>query len=669
MTIHSFDVFDTCLIRNVAVPSDIFLFVAESFEGLLVPTLGSDYRLAFRNCRVRAEDMARTKSLREEVTLEEIWTELVLKLPMIEKDAGMRAELAAEGAALKPNRIILDRVKELADTGARVIFVSDIYLSSVQVMTFLRNAGFPAVEDNVYTSGDVGLMKATGSLFHHVLAQEQCLARNLVHTGDNERADVEIPRRLGVKVRHVKETQLNRYELTLLKHTNLQDMMFVSRMVGEMRRLRLDGLGTESEAAHDIVAAFIGPVLFLFANWLAGRARAQNIERLYFTSRDCYFLRRMALQMPQHFSGIDCRYFYSSRQALHLPSLLNVTPEGIRNITYPGDPKTVNQFLEKFELRRADVSNEIADFLQSTEINNNLMRPQDEEKIIFWLCQHPVRTYILEKSAKYRRAALAYFEQERLLDSGRFAIVDLGWRLTTQASLSALLKHVDPAISVQGFYFGLGKPFVGFSESGPVEALIHHSPIDVMRNTFATPFAHAALLEAILSGAPHGSVLRYDFGEDGQPIPVCADVNESSQSEKTKLMALCEIFAKRLDEDLNRNTCTNTATLADQLLRAALINPAKIWIRAVGGIRVSTGTSLRESCTVQLNQPYRWRKVFSGNRSRHPWPALSLSEADPALRLTVYIGRFLKYCAKVALQKSYHLRKVIDYHRRAIYRK
>ena len=645
MKVYSFDVFDTCLIRNVAVPTDIFLLVAEEFESLLVPTLGPDYRLAFRNCRERAEDWVRTQSSSEDITLEEIWTELVLRLPMIERDTGMAVELAAEQAALKPNRTILERVKELADTGARVIFISDTYLSRAQVLTFLRNAGFPAREENVYTSGDAGVLKATGSLFHHVFAKEGCFPRDLVHTGDSATGDVSIPRKLGVKVRHVTETRLNRFELALLNQAGSQDskdMLFVSRLVGEMRRFRLDGLGTPQEAAHDIVAAFLGPVLVIYASWLAKRTKAHGIDRLLFTSRDCYRLHRMAKKMPQHFETMNCLYFYASRQAVHLAALPNATQEEIRLITHPGKPKKLVEVLRLFGLTAADAGKYLSKVVETLDMDQTLRSRDAEEAVIEVLSRSPLRERIMANAVEHRKRVLGYFEGEGLLEGGRVAFIDLGWHLTKQISITTLLRHFSASTIVHGFYLGMGKKHPGFSRSGPAEAAVHAPAADRMCDTeLNVVFEQGGLIEALLGGAPHGTVMHYDFDSSGAISPIC-EVNDASTPFCEDLTLLCEQFALRLDADLNERCCVGVSRMIGTVVRESVQKPEKKWLSAIENITVSDDSILSGGYDIPIHRPYEWREILLGYSRPRPWPELSMMQLTTASRCTYRCARFLR---------------------------
>ena len=556
-------------------------------------------------------------------------------LPMLDQTVGEHTELNAERTALHPNRTVLERTISLATTGARVIYISDTYLPASNIRLFLQDAGFPADQGNIYTSANVGVTKHTGKLFHHVFEKEGCKAADINHTGDHQHADIGVPRKLGVRTNHITDTQLTRFERKLLTQAASQDILFVSRLVGEMRRFRLDGQGGKDEAKYNFVAAFSGPLLFIFANWLAHRARASGIKRLYFTSRDCYRLWRMVKKMPKLFQGLECNYFYSSRQALHFPSIQTGAPEEIRLLTNPGARKTLDQFLKKFEIKRVEAGKEIEDFSRTLEHDEVLRTADQEKKLISLLCRAPLRRQIVERAAQQREATLAYLSGEGLPGDNRFALVDIGWRLTTQASLSKLLRHLDPKAVTRGFYLAVANNRSSFSEAGPMESLIRMSPSDrasVVPKSIA--FGRILLLEAILSGAPHGSVKNYGFDEAGVPIAICADADARSGIHEAKLAELSEIFASRLDASLGGMFCACPAELLENLLHEGIVRPKASWLEAISSIRVSI-PDLQESQSIMLHQPYSWRKIIRRENHWHPWPEISRTVADPFIRFGV----------------------------------
>ncbi|MBV9742588.1 MAG: hypothetical protein JO099_02395, partial [Acidobacteriia bacterium] len=95
-TVHSFDVFDTCLLRMCAFPSDIFFEVGYRLASGSCPEERAAFAEDFRAARIQAERAARRKADREDTTLVEIWRELAPKIPLDDWQSGMEVELETE---------------------------------------------------------------------------------------------------------------------------------------------------------------------------------------------------------------------------------------------------------------------------------------------------------------------------------------------------------------------------------------------------------------------------------------------------------------------------------------------------------------------------------------------------------------------------------------------
>lgn len=66
---------------------------------------------------------------------------------------------------------------------------------------------------------------------------------------------------------------------------------------------------------------FTGPLLFHYVWWVLYHAMERDIRTLCFLARDGYLLREIALQFCKKFDlPIDCRYLYSSRASLRMPT-------------------------------------------------------------------------------------------------------------------------------------------------------------------------------------------------------------------------------------------------------------------------------------------------------------------------------------------------------------
>jgi len=183
----SFDIFDTLLLRAVATPDSAFLLLEER----IARELGID---AFMDKRKAAEAALRRQKTGGDVSIREIYAEISRQFgipPPVAAEC-LRTELEGERALLRPRPEVVCAAREMKRAGKRVILVSDMYLQEQDLRDLLSANGIDFY-DALYVSSEVGLRKDHGTMWDHVLAAEKVDPQRLLHVGDNEHSDVQLP--------------------------------------------------------------------------------------------------------------------------------------------------------------------------------------------------------------------------------------------------------------------------------------------------------------------------------------------------------------------------------------------------------------------------------------------------------------------------------------------
>jgi predicted HAD superfamily hydrolase len=526
--IHSFDVFDTCLIRKVAAPSCVFYETAKKtfvkFGIISNSTLVEDFVAA----RIQAEKVARQQSHLEDITLDEIWQKLAQSMGWQYDESFAQTELDAEEELLVPISSIRKQVQAARERGFRVIFVSDMYLPSEFIGRQLRKHGFAEPDDSIYVSGEVGKTKASGSLFRHLLAQENVTAANVLHTGDNPHSDYAVPRKLGIRAKVFSEAKLTRAEIGVLQTS--QNSQATIRIAGAMRAFRMGCESEDKKNINDLASQFVAPFVMGFVTWALQRAKEDGVKRLYFMSRDCQLIWKVARELSPQFGGIDCRYLYVSRQALFLPSVTTILPEGMPWMRKSFEEPVLKNLLAKIDLKFEDVHLE---FDKLAGDQRELFRLEsDKDWQQFWdvLKQKSVKEKINRLITLRKKAAQKYFESAGLSESVRWSLVDFGWILTCQQSLQKLFKDWGWPNEIQGYYFGLKSERFARKEAGMAKALFYQPTFDFPQGiNIDSIFSRILLLEHIIGCADHTTVHHYRELDDGNTGPAFASsVNEST---------------------------------------------------------------------------------------------------------------------------------------------
>ena len=194
----SFDIFDTLITRPMVRPDHLFSVLERALDkGAEVPT-------RFAHCRREGERIARAKSSGHDVGLGAIYREVARLPPMTERLAQevQCLELQMEYELVLPRPTVVEAYQHALRAGKRVILVSDMYLPGAQVARMLEKVGVSGWSE-LYLSCEIGLRKDSGELWDWIIAKERLDQRRLLHIGDNEQSDVQMPGDRKIDLYHV----------------------------------------------------------------------------------------------------------------------------------------------------------------------------------------------------------------------------------------------------------------------------------------------------------------------------------------------------------------------------------------------------------------------------------------------------------------------------------
>lgn len=524
MKLHSFDVYDTLLTRRVAVPADLFQLLGGQLRAAGLVASSPD---EFADHRSRAEVAARQMAPAGEARLCEIYLKLAETCGWNEAQAqqALEMELQAESQNTQAVPAMAETVQRARADGFQVMFLSDMYLPTPFIAGLLQREGFLSDGDELIVSGEHRQGKHDGRVFQ-MIRQKYPGISEWHHTGDHPRADVEVPRRFKIHAHPETRCTLSAHE-RFVRGKGRSVALWRSQFAAAMKLARLAGvpLPEPQRAVWESGTNVVGPLWFGFAEWCLAEAQQRGIKRLYFVARDGQIFHKIASEIARHRNiPVECRYLYGSRQAWHLPGLVQLDEEAFKWIFNRQRYLTVEQVLKRVGLEPQDFRTELAalGILQPTwtaDLTSEQTRRMQE------LLQTPaLREAIQQRVTESRDLALRYLRQEGILDGTPYALVDIGWHGNMQRSFGNLLRAAPERgnLLITGFYFGLKRrpadtgldQFVGYWP----ETLPEYAGLRALNLT---------LLE-MMAAADHGTVLGFR-NADGEIKPVLdGDRNEAA---------------------------------------------------------------------------------------------------------------------------------------------
>lgn len=541
-SLHSFDVFGTSLVRTLAVPDHLFFLLAESVLMRREDDVSREKIRDLARTRIQAARSARRASDRDDIPLEEIYRHMDLESWGITTAEMIEEELRLEAESVRPVARTRAKLERLRREGNHVVFISDTPLPAAHLKKMLESAGMAHPDDRVYTSSEVGFTKSSGRLFDYVLEREGDLADGWVHHGDHPHSDVEVVQRLGIGAAPFFDARLSRYERILLA-AGEEEGWIRSHIAGVSRVARLMA-GTRTDdggfpVIPELTAGVVAPLLTCFVAWVIREANRTGVERLYFVSRDGDILLQIVRELEKRMPVPECRYLYGSRQAWLLPAITSVDRSDLYWIL--DESPTLIDLLSKLSLDHVEVHHLLNDHgFSESDLTRRLGKDEIER---FWeFVGHPdVSSLVLGRAEAARGPATAYLEQEGLTSPGRWALVDVGWKLRSQWALKRMLDTIGHGDAVAGYYLAVSHRRPAMAETGTYRALFMEEEHEDVKQLLS----HAMVLEEAFLSADHGPVASYRWNE-GRSMPVLQDWDDNPRRRRllADLRRVVSIYAK-----------------------------------------------------------------------------------------------------------------------------
>ncbi|MFB4317452.1 HAD family hydrolase [Actinomadura sp. 21ATH] len=462
-TVLSLDIFDTVLWRRVPRPTDAFALLAARLraEGLC-PEWVTD--ATFRRMRIAAEQAARRgrNALGSEVSLFDIWRAMPAGIfAAAELDPLVEAEVRLEREITVVDLDIAAVIAAARKQDIRIVLVSDTYFTEDHLSLLLDRSELGPMQDvTIFRSNQHGVDKASG-LWEIVLRDLDSSPRQIVHVGDNEIADDEVPAELGVRtlcyrrLDEAYETVLEREREPVAAvgdHAPDLDETHGDFGLTSLRAKTIHATAPHATSALDIAwrygAAVLGPVITGFAEWAAARAHASGTRLLWCPMREGELLAQMINNAAAARGwDVEARPVWLSRFVTSLAGLDPFDTGAVHAFVRSGYQMTVRQVLSVLELQAGEVPG------LATELDTVIDNGDIADRVARSLTETPhLRNRLAVTVTAARERMIRSLREAGALDGPELTLVDLGWGGTIQLQLAKALQIAMIDIVPAGLY-------------------------------------------------------------------------------------------------------------------------------------------------------------------------------------------------------------------------
>ncbi|WP_067475500.1 HAD family hydrolase [Actinomadura hibisca] len=459
----SLDVFDTLLWRRVPRPTDAFALLAARLraEGLAPAWLTDE---TFRRMRIAAEDRARRGrgALGSEVSLYDIWAQLPeATFGDVPAERLVDAEVRLERELTVVDLDIAEIVTAARKRDIQLVLVSDTYFTEDHLRTLLDRPGLEALrEARIFRSHQHGTDKASG-LWEIVLRDLDRSPQQIVHIGDNEVADRDVPDELGVRTVHY--VRLDEPYRAVLRREGEPLAGFgdpapdLDEIAGDAGLTSLRAKAVHSGSAHATAslevawrygAAVLGPVLTGFAEWAAERAHQEGTRTLWCPMREGELLAELINEAARARGlAVTAKPVWLSRFATSLAGLDPHDLDAVHGFVRTGYRMTVRQVLEVLGLTPGEVPG------LATELNSIIDNGGIADRVARTVTESAhLRNRIMLTATTARERLVGSLRAAGALEDGDLTLVDLGWGCTIQRQLARVLEIAGIGVAPAGLY-------------------------------------------------------------------------------------------------------------------------------------------------------------------------------------------------------------------------
>ncbi|POA36573.1 HAD family hydrolase [Pseudomonas sp. GW456-12-1-14-TSB6] len=339
----------------------------------------------------------------------------------------------------------------------KTVFLSDFYMSSDMLKKLLEHKGLGHLYDEGISSCDVGLNKRSGALFQHAQNLYGASSQEHVHIGDHPWSDVEAPQKMGIagtsflpdKSHAAREYREGLFASRDTLFKNLRDL---SIQAAEIPSLTLGK--TETAALRFGVEA--APLFLGFVLWISEQALLQNLDRIFFLTREGeFFLRIYRILFPNnqlfgHQLPVASE-LEVSRLSTFAASMRDVSNQELNRIWRLNQSQKVSGLFSSLGLDHTDFSDLLSELgLSPSDVIDD---PENNSCLSRLINSETFSSAVKNKISEQRTLLIEYLKDRGITDGENVGIVDIGWRGTIQDNLA----RVETKTHFHGMYLGLRK--------------------------------------------------------------------------------------------------------------------------------------------------------------------------------------------------------------------
>ncbi|MBF0523587.1 MAG: glycosyltransferase [Deltaproteobacteria bacterium] len=599
VSVFSFDLFDTLLVRRIEPPEQVHQALCRHLSDRINNVILWEDILA---CRIQAvtdlREEAQAAGFDYECRYSEIldrWIQEMFGTQQI--DPGLKNWIRERELELEVNALMVDpEARRLLDMvkgfGKPIVALSDMYLESDDISYILEKMDLLKYFDRIYMSSEKFLCKYSGRLFSLMMSDYGVSPKQVVHVGDNPIADHDVPSAMAIRaVLFKNKTEKKRLRL-------LRAYSYLSRQTDYWKGRHLLQVAhagslfrenTESDFYYRYGYDVLGPVFCTYIFGILDTLAGAKAKRIFFLARDGYLLqslyRKMISLLGREGQYPEDEYLYLTRMTTS-PAAVNKGLSHLKAMTafYNPRQKGVYSVLKAFGLPPEEFEDSArrAGFDNIAEPIHNWHDP----RLLTFIADDHVQAKIKDLSQPGFDILQDYLSQHGFFSHDCVGLVDVGWNATIQYFLGESFSERNDFPTLYGCYMGYcdGIPYQ-FPPRSYIEGVMYDA-----RRKLASERAMMNFVEIFeeAARATHATTINYYYDYNGQVQPVLkGDDSPDRQAEiefnptilklQNGILDFCDEFVRAIQ--LTNYSCREIKPFIMTLIERAVVYPTSAEVK------------------------------------------------------------------------------------------
>ena len=512
--LYSFDVFDTLICRKYVDPVCVFVAVQQEmkrskykFSNYFInnyPQLRKEIESDVRDVFKKTTFERKSKNI--EIDFDSIFIRMAenFNLTNNQIDFLKSTEMKFELDFVEPIPSKINELLRYSEEGNDVVLISDMYLPKYFIKKMIDKADKRLNNFKLYLSSDIGKQKSTGLLYKHIFFDLDYQYSLWTHFGDNLHADNKAAKKLGINSIHHAMNKFLKFEKDLINIDNSLDCYKISSLINKKRWSLLDSHNMDFNEIEFYGYQFAGSFFVPYVLWSIKDAMKKGYKKLYFISRDGYFLKAIADNIIKKRNyNIKTEYIYGSRKAWRLASQIEkIDDEFFGEFGLFSSMNNFDDVVNASQLSVSELEQIVPEIFSFKHLESFRGDIAVEIREVFKK-NDLYKQKLLEIGAQQREIVVKYLNQS-INYKEKFAFVEFWGRGYTQDLLAKLLKFSSGREISTDFYY--------------VRCFNSSSGTSVRHRFIQSPI-NFSFVEPIFACTPYKTISGYmDNGSSIEPI-------------------------------------------------------------------------------------------------------------------------------------------------------